>query len=522
MSTRNVVLVCLAVAVGVGFLFSGPLLYYSFVGLDPSGFPMGQAIQSASNEVMSWFGRGPFPNAVSGLVLGLGVLLVLADASFMAVWLAARRKTDPARRSFLTGAAAGAGAGFGALLLGLAGAFGRATTGAAMGGKGWATVTGPALRPEVPMTHPEWKDAWKGATVQRYRRLGRTEASVSDICVGAGPISGDKGERIVREAIERGVTYIDTAPDYSANGSEEAIGKAISGRRDDLFLATKFCTHVGHLPAGTPVRDYMAAVESSLQRLGTDRVDLVHIHSCDSVERLMDPNVHEAFDRLKDQGKARFLGFSSHTPRLEEVANAAVDSGRFDVMMLAYHYGAWPQLGDIIARAHSEQDMGVVAMKTLKGAKHRGLEDFQAYADAYSQAAFKWVLSRDDVSCLVVSFREYQHVDEYLHASGKSFKQQDLAVLREYDRRIAGTYCAPHCGACLDACPEQLPINDVLRYRMYSEDYGFEKEGMQRYAALGKNASVCATCSAPCTGSCPLSLPIQERMTGAHRILSLV
>jgi predicted aldo/keto reductase-like oxidoreductase len=165
--------------------------------------------------------------------------------------------------------------------------------------------------------------------------------------------------------------------------------------------------------------------------------------------------------------------------------------------------------------------MGVVAMKTLKGAKHRGLEDFQQYADTYAQAAFKWVLSRDDVSCLVISFREYQHVDEYLHASGKAFTQQDLAVLREYDRRIAGTYCAPHCGACLGACPEQLPINDVLRYRMYSEDYGFEKEGMQRYAALGKNASVCATCSAPCTGSCPLSLPIQERMTGAHRILSL-
>lgn len=521
MSTRNVILVCLAAALGVGFFFSGPLIYTSIDGLDPSGFPMGQAIQSASNEVMSWFGREPFRNAVSGLVLAIGAILVLADIAFMAVWLAARRKTDPSRRSFLTGAAAGAGAGVGALVLGAAAGFGRAATGAAMGGKGWATVTGPALWPAVPMTHPEWKDEWKGATVQRYRRLGRTDAKVSDICIGAGPISGDKGERIVREALDRGVTYIDTAPDYSANGSEDAIGKAIAGRRDELFLATKFCTRIGHLPAGTPVRDYMGAVESSLQRLGTDRVDLVHIHACDSVDRLMDANVHEAFDRLKDQGKARFLGFSSHTPRLEQVANAAVDSGRFDVMMLAYHYGAWPQLGDIVARAHREQDMGVVAMKTLKGAKQRGLEDFQQYADAYSQAAFKWVLSRDDVSCLVISFREYQHVDEYLYASGKPFTQDDAAVLQEYDRQIAGTYCAPHCGACLGTCPEQLPINDVLRYRMYSEDYGFEKEGMQRYAALGRNASVCESCSAPCTGSCPLGLPIQERMTGAHRILSL-
>ena len=87
----------------------------------------------------------------------------------------------------------------------------------------------------------------------------------------------------------------------------------------------------------------------------------------------MDPNVHEAFDRLKQQGKARFLGFSTHTPNLVQVANPAIDSGRFDVMMLAYHHGLWPPLPEIIERARREQDMGVVAMKTLKGAKHHGL-----------------------------------------------------------------------------------------------------------------------------------------------------
>ena len=61
----------------------------------------------------------------------------------------------------------------------------------------------------------------------------------------------------------------------------------------------------------------------------------------------MAPNIHEAFDRLKEQGKVRFLGVSTHTPNLEEVANTAIDSGRFDVMMLAYHFGMWPTL-----RAH--------------------------------------------------------------------------------------------------------------------------------------------------------------------------
>jgi predicted aldo/keto reductase-like oxidoreductase len=239
------------------------------------------------------------------------------------------------------------------------------------------------------------------------------------------------------------------------------------------------------------------------------------------VDRIRDPNLHEAFDRLREEGKARFLGFSTHTPNLVEVVRAAIDSGRFDVMMLAYHHGIWPELGALIERARREQDMGVVAMKTLKGAKHHGLAGFRAEADAYSQAAFKWVLSNPQVSCLVVSFSEPQHVDEYLWASGQSLTPQDVAILRSYDAGIAGTYCVPHCGACHEHCPAGLPIADVLRHRMYFEDYGWEKEGMRLYARLERDASVCASCSAPCTGVCPVGIPIQERLVEAHRMLTL-
>jgi aryl-alcohol dehydrogenase-like predicted oxidoreductase len=357
--------------------------------------------------------------------------------------------------------------------------------------------------------------------VQSHRRLGRTGWEVSDIVLGTGKIRGEDGERIARLAIDRGINYFDTSPDYSGAGSEQAMGRAIRGVRDRLFIATKFCSPSGHLPPGTPVARYKQAVEESLRRLRTDYVDLCHVHSCDEVERLMDPNVHEAFDRLRVEGKVRFLGFSTHTPNLVEVANAGIDSGRFDVMMLAYHHGLWPPLSDIIARGRREQDMGVVAMKTLKGAKHRGLENFEGVADAYSQAALKWALSNSNVSCAVISFFETQHVDEYLNASGKQLTERDLAILRSYDQEIAGTYCAPHCGACLGSCAEQLPIHDILRYRMYFEDYGWEKEGLRLYSKLEKNASVCLSCSAPCTGHCPLGIPIQERTTGAHDLLTL-
>jgi predicted aldo/keto reductase-like oxidoreductase len=233
----------------------------------------------------------------------------------------------------------------------------------------------------------------------------------------------------------------------------------------------------------------------------------------------MDENVHEAFDRLKQDGKVRFLGFSTHTPNLVEVVETAIESGRFDVMMVAYHHGLWSALPALIARARREQDMGVVAMKTLKGAKHHGLAGFREDADAYSQAALRWTLSNPDVSCAVISFYELQHVDEYLVASGGQLSTDDVAVLERYDQQIVGSYCAPHCGACLDRCPENLAIQDVLRYRMYSEDYGWHREGARLYARLETNASVCTSCSGPCLGSCPVGIPIPERTRDAHRLL---
>jgi predicted aldo/keto reductase-like oxidoreductase len=521
MSVRTALLLSLVLALGIGFLVTGGFLYRAPIGLDQSAWPAGEWIFA----FLGRFGEVPHGSIVAGVWAGLSLLL----SGGLAFWLvrrgvrAQRTAVDPGRRSFLTGSASGAGAALGAIAVSGLAAGARAFYGVGNGGPGWAAVNREINGGGGPKTHEEWLDAWRGSRVGAYRKLGRTGFEVSDIVFGAGPLKGPDGEQIARLAIDRGVNYLDTSPDYSATGSEELVGKAIRGQRDSLFLATKFCTPKGHLPPGTPVADYKAAVEGSLRRLGTDYVDLIHIHSCDEVDRLMDPNVHEAFDQLKAEGKVRFLGFSSHTPNLVRVANTAIESGRFDVMMLAYHHGIWAPLAEIIQRARSEQDMGVVAMKTLKGAKHHGLAGFREHVDAYSQAALKWVLSNQDVSCAVISFFELQHVDEYLHASGGTPGASDIAALEEYDRQVLGSYCAPHCGKCLEACPEELPIADILRYRMYFEDYGNEKDAMRLYGALppGLRADRCSGCSAPCLGTCPTGIPIPERMLGAHDLLTM-
>jgi len=517
---RNVALVCVLLSLAVGFGVSGYFMYRAAIGLDPSGFPAGHLAQRVG-EVL-------FPGldlALAGVVLAVGTLLLAVLLTFALVtWSAraARRpEADGGRRLFLGGALSGGAAAAASLVAGGLGLYARAFAGVGNGGRGWAPVGGKIFGGDVVKTHPDWLPRWKGSRVQSTRRLGRTEWQVSDIVMGTGPLDRQKGPDIVRLALERGINYIDTAPDYSATGSEQAVGEGIRGfDRSRLFLATKFCTPTGHLPPGTPVARYKEVIHGSLERLGTDYVDLAHVHSCDEIDRLLDPNLHEAFRQLRQEGRVRFLGFSTHTPNLVQVANAAIESGRFDVMMLAYHHGIWSQLGEVIARARRERDMGVVAMKTLKGAKHDGLAGFREEADAYTQAALKWTLSNPDVSCAVISMFELQHVDEYLFASGGTPSARDRAILRRYDQEIVGTYCVPHCGACLGACPEGVPIPDVLRHRMYFEDYGREKEAMQLYSRLERNASVCASCSAPCLGSCPVGIAIPERTTEAHRLLT--
>ena len=225
---------------------------------------------------------------------------------------------------------------------------------------GWAGVNEHVqAKGKVQTHHAVHRDEWKGARIDPdagYRVLGRTGWRISDVVLGSGRvgrIEGTKGVDIVRLALDRGVNYIDTSPDYAATGSESVVAEAIAGRRDEVFVATKFCTPWGHLGAGTSVSEYKRVIEDSLVRLRTDYADLAHVHACDSVARLMDENLHEAFDRLKAEGKVRNLGFSTHTPNLTEVATTAIDSGRFDVMMLAYHHGAWPSIPGLIERARA-------------------------------------------------------------------------------------------------------------------------------------------------------------------------
>src|SRR5262245_29194477 len=145
---------------------------------------------------------------------------------------------------------------------------------------GWIAVGREIFGAKVESTAPSPRPEWAGSQIRAHRRLGRTNVMVSDISLGSARI---RDLEVPSAALDRGVTYIDTAPDYADAGSETLLGQAMKGRRDQIFLATKFCRPDGHLPNDTPVPEIIAAIEQSLQRLQTDHVDLIHIHSCDRV-----------------------------------------------------------------------------------------------------------------------------------------------------------------------------------------------------------------------------------------------
>jgi aryl-alcohol dehydrogenase-like predicted oxidoreductase len=152
-----------------------------------------------------------------------------------------------------------------------------------------------------------------------YRLLGRTGVEVSPLCLGTmmfgawGNKDVDDSIRIIHRAMEAGINFIDTADVYSAGESEEIVGRALRGRRDDVVLATKFFMPMGKEPnrSGGSRKWIMQAVENSLRRLGTDYIDLYQVHRPSAA---MD--VEETLGALTDlvrQGKVRYIGSSSYS-----------------------------------------------------------------------------------------------------------------------------------------------------------------------------------------------------------------
>ncbi len=368
--------------------------------------------------------------------------------------------------------------------------------------------------------------------VRRYTTLGRTGIRMSDVSFGSSSLGAGEGD-LVRHALDRGVNYFDTADSYRGGDSEATLGEALRGKRDRVSIASKTWA------SPSERRDaLMRALEQSLRRLRTDYVDVYFNHAVNEVDRLRNPEWREFTSRAKQQGKLRFVGMSGHAGRLAECLDYALDADVVDVILVAYNFGqdpafyerltrsfdfvaSQPELPRLLRKAKAK-GVGVVAMKTLMGARLNDMRPFERDGATFAQAAFRWVLSDRHVDGLIVSMTERPMIDEYLGASGwRAAAGGDLPLLRRYARMNGASYCRPACGECLQACPAGVPIDDVLRARMYAVDYGDPTLARSEYARLGAAAAPCLTCTAqPCRGACAHGLPITRLLAPTHRMLA--
>ena len=286
----------------------------------------------------------------------------------------------------------------------------------------------------------------------------------------------------------------------------------------------------------------MAALEGSLQRLQTDHVDVYFNHAVNDIERLTNPEWFEFAERAKQQGKIRFTGMSGHAGRLVEVLDHAIANDLVDVLLVAYNFGqdpafyegltrsfdriaTHPGLPGVLARA-KEKDIGVVAMKTLMGARLNDMRPYETGGATFAQAAFRWTLSSENVDALVISMTSEEQIDEFLGASGAgpdraSVSHADLGLLKRYAALNGTTWCRQACNDCEGACPYDVPIADVLRTRMYATDYQDVAFARSEYAELKVSAAACLSCSGePCRSACTHGLAIDTLCAPTHRMLA--
>ncbi len=138
------------------------------------------------------------------------------------------------------------------------------------------------------------------------------------------------------------------------------------------------------------------------------------------------------------------------------------------------------------------------------------------------QAAVKWALNNPDVNTVCCLIRNFDDIDACIPLSGSDFTALDAQKLNAYNQGCSFSYCRHACGECEPECPENVPVNTIMRYNHYFIAQGREKEAMLKYASLiAPKADHCRQCSGKCEAVCPYGIPIQGLLVLAHDRLTL-
>jgi len=326
-------------------------------------------------------------------------------------------------------------------------------------------------------------------------RLGKTELMVSQIGFGGIPIqkpSEEAAVAIVQDSLNRGINFIDTSRVYTT--SEERIGKAIQGKKDRVILATKTTSRTPE----TVAKD----LETSLEKLGTDYIDIYQLHNVSTeadLKKVLSPEGPMAvLFKAKAEGKIRHIGITSH--RIT-VAKEAIQTGHFETVMVALNFVNTEAKDEILPLA-KKLDVGVIIMKPMAGGM---LEN--------PVLSFKYLMQFPDIVPLI-GISKVGEMEENLKilegpADITPAEQKEMDKIK---KELGSGFCRM-CNYC-QPCPRGILISAIMYTRVAITRFDPERIFNGEWDKFIEKVPDCSDCG-ECEKRCPYELPIRARIRQA-------
>jgi predicted aldo/keto reductase-like oxidoreductase len=345
------------------------------------------------------------------------------------------------------------------------------------------------------------------------RTLGRTGIEIPIISMGGS--SWD--ESVYFAAMESGIIFIDTDHMYRNGKHERFLGRVIKRRpRESMIVSTRINIdkdrRTGMYPKGTRGEEFLKPFEKCIANLDVDYLDILSLHSVMSVQEAVFPPALETFQKLKSEGRTRFLGVSVHGYE-PDVIRAITDCGVYDIIFISYNFKQRhrEEIRNAIAYA-ADAGLGIIAMKTQAGA----FLDRERTKPVNHRAAIKWVLGDTNVHTVIPGFSSIEQMKMFLSVMNDleltPEEQADLALAHS----LEGLYCQ-QCGSCVGQCRYGVEIPAYMRAYMYA--YGYRNPGQARDTIKEISPAIpsCGRCG-DCTVSCTMGFDVRDRVLDIVRL----